>query len=300
MKDESRSLKAYLEEKRQWIDASLHKEGLPSDTPEPLKEAMAYSLFAGGKRLRPVLLLATLEALGEDPRQGVAAACAVELIHTYSLIHDDLPAMDDDDYRRGKPTNHKQFGEAIAILAGDALLTQAFFLIAERLPDSVSAEQRLRLTSELAYYAGPRGMVGGQTSDLLAENQRLSAESLRAIHDHKTSDLLVFCVRAGAILAGADEARLKSLTVYARHIGQAFQIQDDILDVVGTADKLGKDVGRDAANHKSTYPALLGLEPSKQEVKDRIDRAKTALVDAGVEDGARLLQLAEFIKNRDS
>ncbi|AMA72522.1 polyprenyl synthetase family protein [Aneurinibacillus thermoaerophilus] len=269
------------------------------EIPETLRQAMAYSLLAGGKRLRPVLVLATLEAFGKSIDAGIPVACAVEMVHTYSLIHDDLPAMDNDDFRRGKPTNHKVYGEATAILAGDALLTYAFETVCSAEEAGAPSGRVLRIVRELASYAGPRGMVGGQSADMEGEDIPLTPEQLRYIHQHKTADLLVFCVRAGAILAGASERQLSLLTRYANNIGLAFQIQDDILDVTGDETKMGKPVGSDEKRKKSTYPALIGMEKSRSLLKQLIEEANLALVEAALEDNSILRALAAFIIERD-
>jgi geranylgeranyl diphosphate synthase type II len=239
-----------------------------------LYEAMHYSLMAGGKRIRPALLLAACESVGGDVEDAMPAACAVEMIHTYSLIHDDLPAMDNDDWRRGKATNHKVFGEAMAILAGDGLLTQAFYALTF-LP--VDARRVVQLIRELAVFAGPGGMVGGQAGDILAENQPVSIESLSEIHRHKTADLFVFCLRSGAIIGGATDGQLSALTDYAYHLGMAFQIQDDILDIIGDKDKLGKSTGSDANKNKATYPAIAGMAAAQEALNMHMNKALQAL-----------------------
>ncbi|MGA9287785.1 MAG: polyprenyl synthetase family protein, partial [Anaerobacillus sp.] len=218
------------------------------EMPETLKQAMQYSIHAGGKRIRPILMLATVEAFGEAVDKAIPVACAVEMIHTYSLIHDDLPAMDDDDLRRGKPTNHIVFGEATAILSGDALLTQSFEVIADA---NLSSEQKVEIIKLLSHSAGPAGMVGGQMADLNGEKQELTLEQLEYIHHHKTGKLLVFSVLAGAIIANATLHQRKHLQGFGEHMGLAFQISDDILDVEGEQDKLGKLPGSDESNGKS-------------------------------------------------
>jgi geranylgeranyl diphosphate synthase, type II len=291
-------LESYLKERcklvEQAMPAFLKVEGIP----HRLQEAMEYSLYAGGKRLRPILLLAALEALGGTFEQGLPAACALEMIHTYSLIHDDLPAMDNDDFRRGKPTNHKQFDEATAILAGDGLLTHAFYVLYSLVDNGISATSAMRLVKELAFYAGPRGMVGGQMADLLGENRQIEFRELQFIHEHKTADLLMYSVRAGAILGGATEEQIQLVTTFGRNIGLAFQIQDDILDIYGEEEKIGKPVGSDINNQKSTYPSLIGLENCQRELKLLIDEAKQALKQAGIKDQV-LASIADYIVSRD-
>ncbi|MEH7237011.1 polyprenyl synthetase family protein [Bacillus sp. JJ1562] len=245
--------------------------------PQNIKDAMQYSLEAGGKRIRPLLLLGTLRSFGKDENIGLPTACAIEMIHTYSLVHDDLPSMDDDDLRRGKPTNHKVFGEAIAILAGDALLTYSFQVISESMRDHISPEKKLLLITELAKASGPEGMVGGQVADMEGEGAVLNLEELEYIHRHKTGKLLAYSVIAGAILADATSEQLDKLTQFAHHLGLAFQIRDDILDIEGTEVVLGKPVGSDTGNHKNTYPALLTLEGAKEKLTFHTDEAKRFL-----------------------
>ncbi|GAA4709787.1 polyprenyl synthetase family protein [Brevibacillus fulvus] len=293
------SIETYLREKISYIEeklpAFLERDGVPPH----LYESMAYSLMAGGKRLRPILVLAVLEAFDQPLEKGIPYAVALEMIHTYSLIHDDLPAMDDDDLRRGKPTNHKVFGEATAILAGDALLTRAFALIAEaywRHPE-VSAEVAVQLIAELGKRAGSTGMVGGQMADIEGEGRTLSLTELEYIHRHKTGDLLVAALRGGGYLADATPPQLAALTRYAMAIGLAFQIQDDILNVEGDASLLGKAVGSDEQRQKATYPALVGMEESKRKLDALIAEAKAALAEIGLEHSA-LLPLAEYVMKR--
>ncbi|MGG1663949.1 polyprenyl synthetase family protein [Brevibacillus sp. NRS-1366] len=284
---------AYIEEN---LIPALEKQGVPSS----LYESMKYSLMAGGKRLRPMLVLAVLEALDKPIERGIPFAVALEMIHTYSLIHDDLPAMDDDDLRRGKPTNHKVYGEATAILAGDALLTRAFSHIAEayQVHSDVSPATIVGLIAELGKRAGAKGMVGGQMADIEGETKQLNLEQLEFIHQHKTGDLLIAALRGGGYLAEASEAQMDALTRYGVCIGLAFQIQDDILNVEGDAAELGKAVGSDADRQKATYPSLLGLAESKARLVSLIEEAKKALVDAGIEHSA-LSPLADYVRNRN-
>ncbi|TWI55945.1 polyprenyl synthetase family protein [Halalkalibacter nanhaiisediminis] len=291
-------LKDFLNENKQEIEQRLPKylEQLPA--PKTLKEAMIYSLNAGGKRIRPVLLLATLHSFGKPVELGYDVACAVEMIHTYSLIHDDLPAMDDDDMRRGKPTNHKVYGEAIAILAGDALLTYSFELITKANVGDLSAEQKLLLIQELAKASGPEGMVGGQVADLEGENKALTLDGLVYIHHHKTGDLLTVSIVAGAIIAGANEKDITNLRLFAKELGLLFQIKDDILDVEGDAITIGKPVGSDDGNNKSTYPSLLGLDGAKKKLEEHKLRAKEYLYE--VEMNHHLLEaLTDYVAERD-
>lgn len=293
------SLNTYLQEKISYLEEhlvpSLEKMGVPKN----LYDSMEYSLMAGGKRLRPIFVLAALEALNIPIQRGIPYAVALEMIHTYSLIHDDLPAMDNDDLRRGKPTNHVVYGEATAILAGDALLTRAFGLIAdsyEKDPD-VPAQVALRLVVELAMRAGAKGMVGGQMADIEGEGRQLNLEELEFIHRHKTGDLLVASLRGAGYLAQASEQQIEALTRFGVCIGLAFQIQDDILNVEGNVEELGKAVGSDADRGKATYPSLLGLEPSKDRLRKLIEEAKTALESIGLEHSA-LSQLADYVMER--
>ncbi|HJV36530.1 farnesyl diphosphate synthase [Geomonas sp.] len=293
-------LKAYLTQRCQLVDQAL--EGvLPAATelPASLHASMRYSVFAGGKRVRPVLMLAACDAVGGELEKAIPAACAMEMIHTYSLIHDDLPAMDDDDFRRGNPTNHKVYGEATAILAGDALLTEAFILLSKE--DGGDPAARIKVIQEIATASGSRGMVGGQVVDMESEGkpEQIDIATLSYIHTHKTGALIRASVRAGAILGGADEERLASLTRYAEAIGLAFQIADDILDVEGTTEELGKDAGSDEARGKATYPALVGLEASKARAQELVDMALEAL--AGFDERAEPLRaIASYIVKRKS
>lgn len=288
----------FLQEQKQRIDEILTEQIKVLNTPDRLKEAMLYSVQAGGKRIRPILLLATMEAFGCDSDPGLPVACAIEMVHTYSLIHDDLPAMDDDDLRRGQPTNHKVFGEAMAVLAGDALLTFSFEVIA-RIDDSqVPGQKKARLVTGLAMAAGAEGMVGGQSADLQAEGQTLSLDELEDIHLHKTGKLLSFAVEAGAILAGAPPKHILQLRGFSRNLGLAFQIRDDILDVEGNLDQMGKTPGSDTSRQKSTYPQLLTIDGAKQKCTDHVEQAKKSLQGIGL-DGRLLEQIADYIVMRD-
>lgn len=260
------------------LQAELDRTDVLDDT---LRQAMAYSLMAGGKRLRPVLLMAAADAVGADGAKFLSVACALEMIHTYSLIHDDLPAMDNDDYRRGKLTNHKVFGDGIAILAGDGLLTLAFTVILRQ--QDVSADTLLRVVDEISRAAGAEGMVGGQVLDLRAEEHRISMKEMRRVHMGKTGALFRAALRSGAILGGASEAQLAALTTYAEQFGLAFQITDDILDVVGTAEDIGKPVGSDEKNHKSTYVSLTSLDEAQELAAQTVKDACAALRDFGTE-----------------
>ncbi|WP_224981427.1 polyprenyl synthetase family protein [Geomonas agri] len=292
-------LKEYLKQKCQLVDQALERY-LPdaNELPASLHSAMRYSVFAGGKRVRPVLMLAASEAVGGSADAVMPAACAMEMIHTYSLIHDDLPAMDNDDFRRGNPTNHKVYGEATAILAGDALLTEAFILLSNGTGGDPAA--RLRVIQEIAVASGSRGMVGGQVVDMESEGRHdVDLATLSYIHTHKTGALIRASVRCGAILGAATEEQFKSLTRYADAIGLAFQIADDILDVEGTTEELGKDAGSDQARGKATYPALMGLEASKARAHELVEIALDAL--ATFDERAEPLRaIASYIVKRKS
>ena len=288
----------YLQSARQRVEQAL-EASLGPEQPESLREAMRYSLLAGGKRLRPILCLAACELAGGQSDQAMPTAVALEMVHTMSLIHDDLPAMDDDDLRRGRPTSHKMFGEANAILAGDALLTRAFEMVALRSPQ-VPAERLLRVVGELSLASGAPGLVGGQVVDLECEGKTVDLDTLEYIHLHKTGALLRACVLTGALIAGAPDALLKALRTYARGIGLAFQIIDDILDVTASSEVLGKTAGKDLTADKTTYPKLLGLEASRQRADALVAEAKEAL--APYAEGSRaapLLALADYITSRD-
>lgn len=267
--------------------------------PDSLQRSMEYSLMAGGKRLRPVLVIAAAESLGTSRELALPVACAVEMVHTYSLIHDDLPAMDNDDYRRGKLTNHKVFGEAMAILAGDGLLTHAFYNIAQTARMGVPASDVLAIVEDMASYAGPSGMVGGQVADMEGEQGITDLEQLRYIHEHKTADLIVFSLKAGGRIASATEKQLDALESYGRAIGLAFQIQDDILDLVGDESKLGKKTQSDVKQGKVTYPYFIGLEESRAEVDRLTGIAKDALICGDIPNPERLLEIADYLLKRD-
>jgi len=290
-------LKTYWKEKLQLVEAELAKI-IPVKTAlsERLCEAMNYSLLAGGKRLRPVLLLAAADAVGGRGEHFLRTACAIEMIHTYSLIHDDLPAMDDDDYRRGKLTNHKVFGDGMAVLAGDALLTLAFEVMAEQ--EGITAAQGLQVVREMSQAAGPNGMVGGQAIDLLSEDKQIDRATLQKMHMAKTGALFLAAIRCGAILGGADAVQLAALSTYAEKFGLAFQITDDILDVTGSIEKIGKPVGSDERNHKSTYVTLTSLETAQVLAEEAVSEALAALDIFGSE-ADFLRELVKYLITRD-
>lgn len=293
------SLQAYLTERLALVDQALDK-ALPSASgvPEQLLAGMRYSVFAGGKRIRPVLMIAACEAVGGAAQQVLPAACALELIHTYSLIHDDLPAMDDDDFRRGRPTNHRVYGEAGAILAGDALLTEAFVLLAqtEAFPGVPSATL-LQVIQLIAQAAGSQGMVGGQVVDMASEGQQIDLVTLESIHNRKTGALIIAALRAGVLLGGGSEQALAAVTRYGHAAGLAFQVADDILDVIGDQAVLGKDVGSDQARGKATYPSLLGLEGARLRARELMEEAMAALQPLGSAAGP-LREIARYIVDR--
>lgn len=290
-------LNAFVEDSTRRVNRGLDKFLPPASAkPATIHKAMRYSLFAGGKRMRPALCLAAAEACGGKPEAALPLACAVECIHTYSLIHDDLPAMDNDDFRRGKPTNHKVFGEGIAILAGDALLTQAFEIAA--LAKGWPRYPHATLILELARAAGSRQLVAGQVADLEAEGKKISAAQLRYIHERKTSALLCCSVRLGGMSANCTPAQLRALTDFGYHVGLAFQVIDDILDVTQTSEKLGKTAGKDVTALKATYPAIVGLEKSRRIAAQLTDKAFAALKPFRGK-AAALEALAQYLLKRD-
>lgn len=275
-------VKAYLDRMGKLVNTYLEQRFKPlwPDVPPVLTESMRYSVLAGGKRLRPVLALASYEACGGNPADIIQCASALEAIHTYSLIHDDLPAMDNDDLRRGKPTNHKVYGEAIAILAGDGLLTEAFLMVLEA-GDKIPMSNLLEAIRELAIASGPAGMVGGQVQDILSENSTPDPVTLQYIHEHKTGALLTASVKLGGILYGASAQQMQALTLYGSKMGLAFQIVDDILDLKGDEALLGKPVGSDLEKNKMTYPAVYGIDASMQKADQLIREAVAALAPLG-------------------
>jgi geranylgeranyl diphosphate synthase, type II len=290
-------LHSYLKERAQLIERALKRSvEEPTGAAARLHEAMRYSLLAGGKRLRPVLALASCEAVGGKVEAAMGLACAVEMIHTYSLIHDDLPCMDDDDMRRGRPTNHKVYGEAIATLAGDALLTDAFKVLAVS-DGSASPALVLETVAELAAAAGSTGMVAGQVIDLLGEGESKTVEELEELHGKKTGALFLASVRGGARLGGASASQIESLDAYARALGLAFQVVDDLLDVQGTPEQMGKRTQKDGERGKATYPAILGVERSMDLARELETRAHRALQGFGDRADA-LRQIATFVVER--
>lgn len=291
-------LLTYLKEKQKLCEEALDKS-IPIRYPEKIYEAMRYSLLAGGKRLRPILCLATCEMLGGTVEMALATACAVEMIHTMSLIHDDLPAMDNDDYRRGKLTNHKIYGEDIAILAGDGLLAYAFEYVITH-TQNVPLERIVQVIARLGHATGATGLVGGQVLDLESEGKSdISVETLQFIHTHKTGALLEACVVCGGILAGASAEDVQRLSRYSQNIGLAFQIVDDILDITATQEQLGKTAGKDQKAKKVTYPSLWGLEESRSKAQQLIEQACAELEPFG-ENAQPLKAIAHFITSRQN
>jgi geranylgeranyl diphosphate synthase type II len=302
-------IKKYLNAKREEVDRALEEcfprraienevEGLVAS----LDDAIRYSVFAGGKRLRPILAIAAFEAMGGAGDQILPFACGLEMIHTYSLIHDDLPAIDDDDYRRGRPSCHKAFGEALAILAGDGLLTEAFHLMAKRTKSDTRMDDGwlvLDVVREVAEAAGIAGMVAGQVVDIKSEGKEIDLPAVEYLHTHKTGKMIRVSVRLGARLGGATGDRLDALTAYGEKVGLAFQIQDDILNVEGKSELLGKKTGSDAAKRKGTYPSVIGIEASKKRAADLVDSALRSLGTFGSE-ADPLREIARFIVSRET
>lgn len=290
---------AFLLERSRQIDEALDTLLPASDQrPQSIHQAMRYSVFAGGKRLRPALCLEAGRATGADEGELIGIACAIEMIHTYSLVHDDLPALDNDDLRRGQPTVHKKFGEALAILAGDALLTRAFQILSSVEANHTRYEKRLRAMREIAGAVGTvDGMIGGQVADVEAEGEVVSLDLLQYIHSSKTGALIRASVRAGAVMGEASESRIEALTAYGSKIGLAFQIVDDILDRVSSREVLGKTPGKDRSKKKATYPALFGLDSSWRRARELVSEAVTQLQDFGEEAG-HLRELARFCVER--
>ncbi len=291
------NLATYLTERQALVETALDR-CLPVIYPQRIYEAMRYSIFAGGKRLRPVLCLATCELAGGTIAMAMPTACALEMIHTMSLIHDDLPAMDNDDYRRGKLTNHKVYGEAVAILAGDGLLAYAFEHIAEE-TQNVDPSHLMKVIARLGRAVGAAGLVGGQVVDLECEGKTdVSLETLTFIHNHKTAALLETSVVSGAILAGASDSDVQRLSRYAQNIGLAFQIVDDILDITSTQEQLGKTVGKDLRAQKATYPSIWGLDESRRQAQQLVEQAKAEMEPFG-EAAQALVAIADYITARN-
>lgn len=290
----------YLKEKTDFFETELKKELKELSYPETIAKGMEYAILNGGKRLRPFLLFATLELLNENINKGVKSAIALEMIHSYSLVHDDLPALDNDDYRRGKLTTHKVFGEAEGILIGDSLLTYAFYVLSQKNLEFLSSEQIVKIISKTSEYAGINGMIGGQMIDIESENKKIDLETLKYIHSHKTGKLIKLPIEIACIIANVEKDKKEVLEEYADLIGLAFQVKDDILDVEGTFEDLGKPVGSDVDLHKATYPSILGMEESKKILNNTVEKAKEIIKNKfGDEKGKILISLADFIKERN-
>ncbi|WP_294654290.1 polyprenyl synthetase family protein [uncultured Fusobacterium sp.] len=291
--------KNYLDEHKKLIESSIDSYLAELTYPEVIAEGMKYAILNGGKRLRPILLFMTLDILGKDKTKGTASGVGIEMIHSYSLVHDDLPALDNDDFRRGKLTTHKKFGEAEGILIGDALLTHAFYILTAR-NSHLAPEQIVEIVKLTSSYAGINGMIGGQMMDIASEGKRIDMETLKYIHSNKTGKLIKLPVEIGCIIGEATPEEKETLIRFSELIGLAFQIKDDILDIEGDFLTLGKPVGSDQELEKSTYPALIGLNESKELLKNTIEEAKSILVERfGEEKSAILLKLADYIGNRN-
>ena len=290
----------YLKEKTDFFETELKKELKELSYPETIAKGMEYAILNGGKRLRPFLLFVILELLNEDIKKGIKSAIALEMIHSYSLVHDDLPALDNDDYRRGKLTTHKVFGEAEGILIGDSLLTYAFYVLSQKNLELLSSKQIVNIISKTSEYAGINGMIGGQMIDIESENKKIDLETLKYIHSHKTGKLIKLPIEIACIIANLEKDKREVLEEYADLIGLAFQVKDDILDVEGTFEDLGKPVGSDVDLHKATYPSILGMEESKKILNNTVEKAKEIIKNKfGKEKGKVLISLADFIKNRN-
>ena len=295
-----KDFQVYLKEKTDFFETELKKELEELSYPETIAKGMEYAVLNGGKRLRPFLLFVTLELLNEDINKGVKSAIALEMIHSYSLVHDDLPALDNDDYRRGKLTTHKVFGEAEGILIGDSLLTHAFYVLSQKNLEFLSSEQIVNIISKTSEYAGINGMIGGQMIDIQSEDKKIDLETLKYIHSHKTGKLIRLPIEIACIIANLEKEKREVLEEYADLIGIAFQVKDDILDIEGTFEDLGKPVGSDVDLHKATYPSILGMEESKKILNNTIEKAKEIIKNKfGEEKGKILISLADFIKNRN-
>ena len=291
--------KNYLDEHKKLIESSIDSYLAELTYPEVIAEGMKYAILNGGKRLRPILLFMTLDILGKDKTKGIASGVGIEMIHSYSLVHDDLPALDNDDFRRGKLTTHKKFGEAEGILIGDALLTHASYILTAR-NSHLAPEQIVEIVKLTSSYAGINGMIGGQMMDIASEGKRIDMETLKYIHSNKTGKLIKLPVEIGCIIGEATPEEKETLIKFSELIGLAFQIKDDILDIEGDFLTLGKPVGSDQELEKSTYPALIGLNESKELLKNTIEEAKSILVERfGEEKSAILLKLADYIGNRN-
>ncbi|MBZ4683449.1 MAG: geranylgeranyl diphosphate synthase, type [Fusobacteriaceae bacterium] len=296
----STNLKAKLDYYKNLTNTNLENFFNELNYPQVISEGMRYSVLNGGKRLRPFLLLATLEMLNININKGIPTACAIELIHSYSLVHDDLPALDNDDLRRGKLTTHKKYGEANGILIGDALLTHSFYLLSEKNLNILPADKIIKIISLTSKYAGINGMIGGQTVDIESENKQIDLPTLQYIHTHKTGKMILLPIEIATIIADLDDIKSNALKKYAEIIGLTFQIKDDILDIEGDIDKIGKPVGSDLELNKSTYPSIFGLEKTKEILQEKTKEAKEILLSNFGKNSKILIDLADFIANRDN
>lgn len=291
-------MKEYLKQKQELINKEIEFFLSELKYPSDIAEGMKYAVLNGGKRLRPYLLLMTLDLLGVDMKKGIPTAVAIEMIHSYSLVHDDLPALDNDDYRRGKLTTHKKYGEANGILIGDALLTHAFYMLSEKNKNLLRPEQIVEIISFTSNYAGILGMIGGQAVDIESEAKQIDLPTLQYIHTHKTGKLILLPVEAASIIADISSEEKVKLREYAELIGLAFQIKDDILDIEGDFETIGKPVGSDVELDKSTYPSIFGMKKSKEMLQEKIEEAKAIVDELYGDKAARFKELADYIGNR--
>lgn len=293
-------LQSYLKENKIFIERKIEEYLLDLKYPKEIAEGMRYSVLNGGKRLRPILLFMTLEILGKEKKVGIPSAIAIELIHSYSLVHDDLPALDNDDYRRGKLTTHKKFGEAAGILIGDALLTYAFKILTSKNKNSISSDKIVEIIEKISDYSGINGMIGGQMIDIKSEGKKINLDTLKYIHKNKTGKLLKLPVEIACIIADASFENTKCLEEYAKLLGLAFQIKDDILDIEGDFKLLGKPVGSDIKKEKSTYPSIIGLNKSKELLVTIIEEAKNKILENfDKKSGENFIKLADYIADRN-
>ena len=290
-------MKSYLDKMQKRVEKKLLEYLEELNYPQVMSDGMKYALLNGGKRLRPILHYMTLELLGVEISKGDAVASAIEMIHTYSLVHDDLPALDNDDYRRGKLTTHKVYGEANGILVGDALLTYAFYIVASK-SKGIEADKLVKIIELVSKYAGVQGMIGGQVVDIESEGKIVDLPTLQYIHTHKTGMMIRLPIEAGAVLAGVEGSKKEALIRYADLIGLAFQIKDDLLDIEGTFEDIGKPVGSDLKLEKSTYPAIFGIEKTKIMLDEKISEAKKIIIENFHENNKYFLELADYIGNR--
>ncbi|MCQ8211678.1 polyprenyl synthetase family protein [Cetobacterium somerae] len=291
--------KNYLKSQRELIDLNIGYYLSKLEYPNVIAEGMRYSVLNGGKRLRPILLLMVLELYGKELKLGLPIAVAIELIHSYSLVHDDLPALDNDDYRRGKLTTHKKFGEAEAILIGDALLTHSFSVVTDE-SENIAPEKLIKIISMISRYAGINGMIGGQMIDIESEKKKVSLNTLKYIHENKTGKLIKLPVEIGSIICEATAEEYKALEKYSECIGLAFQVKDDILDIEGDFEKIGKPIGSDLELEKTTYPSIFGIEKSKEILRQLIEDSKKSLDIFPKEKIQRFIELANYIETREN